>query len=80
MDKEIRCVCNKCKNRWTYSQNQEKMLKEKANMGDLICDDGICGNPYGNLYLSELMDANENVDHFDKCPKCNSKDIKKTIA
>lgn len=53
------------------------MLKEKARMGDMICDDGICGNPYGNLFLSDLMDASDNYDEYDKCPKCKSKDVNK---
>jgi len=76
-DRDIRCKCRKCNHSWSYKLSEEHMLKEKARMGDLICDDGICGNPYGNLYLNDLMDANDNSDEFDKCPKCGSKEIEK---
>lgn len=73
----IKCKCNSCEHNWNYNLNDEHMLKEKARMGDMICDDGICGNPYGNLFLSDLMDASDNYDEYDKCPKCKSKDVNK---
>lgn len=49
-------------------------------MGELICDDGICGNPYGNLFLEKLMKSADDSDKYDKCPFCKSHNIAKKFG
>jgi len=79
-DLRVRCTCKSCGNRWSYMQSDEVKLKQKASMGNLICDDGICGNPYGNMFLHELIPASDRKHEYDKCPKCMSMNITKEVG
>ncbi len=86
--KEYKYTCSACGNIWYYGVQDESKQKivqglEQMKQGFHKIDDGTsramcCGC---NLFAPRYrQDKNVNQIDFDKCPKCNSKAIKKELV
>ncbi|OGM02088.1 hypothetical protein A3K72_00040 [Candidatus Woesearchaeota archaeon RBG_13_36_6] len=75
--KEIKCTCNKCGKIWYYLP-QEKIEQTGAKMHNLgknmMTASLCCGNPMGCF---GALIPEKRVIELDRCPECNSKNVKK---
>ena len=78
--KEIKCKCNACGKVWHYLEKDLKLIK-KQQAGNALTGAGMyagCCSPFGALFSNKAIDLKKEADRFDKCPECNSSNIKKT--
>lgn len=75
--KEIKCKCNACGKVWHYLESDLKSIQTQQT-GNALIGAGMCCNPFGALFSNKAMDLKKEADKFNKCPKCNSSNIKKT--
>ena len=75
--KETKCKCNGCGKVWHYLEKDLKSIKTQQT-GNALIGAGMCCNPFGALFSNKAMDLKKEADKFDKCPDCNSSNIKKT--
>ncbi len=76
--KENKCKCNECGKVWHYLDSDKKVVKRQAQAHALYgC--GTCGSPWGAWSSSKSIDLSQKSKSFDKCPGCNSMNIKKSV-
>lgn len=73
---EIKCTCNECGKVWQYLENEEKAMKDQANLNACVAC-GQIGSPTSPYYSNKVGELNRQVDKLKKCPSCNSINVTK---
>lgn len=74
---EIKCTCNQCGKVWHYLKSEVTQAALAAS-GNMMVGCGSCCNPFGAYYLNKSGEISRAAnDKFNKCPNCQSIDIKK---
>jgi len=74
---EIKCTCLECGKIWHYLEHEELSMNLQK-YGNLMVSCGSCCSPFAGYYANKASDVTRQMgDKFDKCPSCQSSNIKK---
>ena len=74
---EIKCTCNQCGKVWHYLGQEKKGLEAEAKQTACVSCLSFGCIPVQAYFVSKSSDKCREAQRFDRCPNCNSSDIKK---